>query len=50
MGMADVLYLTEIHKDYEGDAWFPEVDLKIWQKTDADDREGFSFVTYKRGV
>jgi dihydrofolate reductase len=29
---ADRLYLTEIQADYEGDAWFPEVDPGVWQE------------------
>lgn len=30
---ADKLYITEIHHTYEGDTFFPEVDLKVWKET-----------------
>ena len=33
MAHADYLYLTEIDKDVEGDAFFPLVSSKIWQET-----------------
>jgi dihydrofolate reductase len=45
---ADVLYVTEVQKDYPGDVFFPVIDAKDWQKTDEDPRDGFSFVTYQR--
>lgn len=28
---ADRLYMTVVHEDIPGDAWFPEFDLKDWQ-------------------
>ena len=29
--VADHLYYTQIHHAFEGDAWFPEFDLKEWK-------------------
>lgn len=45
---ADTMYITHIHKVYEGDAHFPKIDMSQWKKVEEDEREGFSFATYKR--
>ena len=55
MEFADVLYITEVHHEFEGDTYFPEIDEEIWEEVD---RENFmkdekhpyaySYVTYKR--
>lgn len=29
---ADYLYLTEIHKDFAGDTFFPEIDTRYWRE------------------
>ena len=49
---ADRLYMTLIHANIEGDAWFPEFDLSDWQQTarsdfSADEKNphAYSFVT-----
>jgi len=51
LGRADFLYVTEIHKEYEGDTWFPEYRDMIgtaWEEIERDDRKVLSFVTYRR--
>lgn len=50
---ADVLALTEIHRDYEGDARFPEFDRSAWREAQraahaAADGTRFDFVRYER--
>lgn len=49
---ADRLALTEIEKDYEGDAYFPSFDKSEWRETEripaADAEIPHSFVTYER--
>jgi dihydrofolate reductase len=30
IGIADKVYLTRINRDFDGDAWFPELDEKQW--------------------
>jgi len=50
---ADRLELTEIHKDYAGDTWFPEWDRAAWRlakKESNASAEGvrFDFLTYER--
>lgn len=47
------LELTRVHKDYEGDAFFPEVDFKEWnlinkQEGLTNDGLEYSFLTYDR--
>ena len=46
--MASKIELTLIHKEYEGDAFFPEIDETRWQKTDTENFDTFSFITYTR--
>ncbi len=48
---ADKLIITEIHKEYDGDTYFPEYRDKIgsvWKETERKDKEELSFVTYHR--
>lgn len=45
---ADTLYITYIHEIVYGDAFFPTIDPAKWRETQRDDRDGFSFVTYRR--
>lgn len=47
----DTIYLTRIHRDVDGDATYPDPDLKNFQLIEQIDRskpEAFSFLTYKR--
>lgn len=34
---ADRLYLTQVHADVEGDAYFPEIDLSAWSEQGRED-------------
>jgi dihydrofolate reductase len=53
---ADLMYLTEIQRDFEGDARFPEVDRSAWREISRephrslDDAGGFAyhFAAYER--
>ena len=49
------LYLTRVHHSYQGDTFFPEIDMKKWEKiweqpymTDEDFSYPFSFENYIR--
>ena len=47
------LVLTEIHRDYEGDTWFPEWDRSQWRETQREARTAadgtrFDYVLYER--
>ncbi|MSQ80851.1 MAG: dihydrofolate reductase [Candidatus Methylopumilus sp.] len=49
------LYITEIKKNFVGDAFFPEIDKAIWiessrQDLVESDELNFSFINYKRKV
>lgn len=46
----DKLYLTIIHRDYEGDTFFPEFDRKDWSVISEDKRQGdpdYTFYVFK---
>jgi dihydrofolate reductase len=47
------LELTEIHKDYPGDTWFPQYDRSNWRETRREARTGadgtrFDYVLYEK--
>ena len=51
--LADGLVLTEIRRDYEGDALFPQIDRAAWRETQRRPQTGedglrFDFVLYER--
>ena len=53
--LAQRLYLTEVHVDYEGDTFFPEIDRHCWEEISRQDfpngaafSHPFSFVVYRR--
>jgi dihydrofolate reductase len=56
--VADTLELTKIHKDYDGDTFFPEVSFDEWELIKKEDNESidknsgekvrFSFLAYKK--
>ncbi|MDR2575021.1 MAG: dihydrofolate reductase [Treponema sp.] len=48
MPLADRIELTVIHKQYEGDAFFPEIASAQWKITQTEDFDGFSFISYSR--
>jgi len=55
MEFADVLDLTFIHHEFEADAFFPEIDLLLWEETkrqdfkaDEKNKYDYSFVQYKK--
>ena len=52
---ADRLYVTRVHGEFEGDAWFPAVDWSLWQEvermdSEIDEKNGYacSFIGYQR--
>jgi dihydrofolate reductase len=48
MGFAGRIELTLIHDQYEGDAFFPEINYAQWKITNREDFDGFSFISYSR--
>jgi dihydrofolate reductase len=55
MPLAHHLYITEIERDFEGDAFFPEFDRSKWREiarerrvSEGADTFGYAFVEYER--
>jgi len=54
MPLADKLYITWVHREFEADTFYPEIDPETWEETEReeglDEGPGFtySFVTYTR--
>lgn len=49
--MVDIIYLTRIHKDFDGDIKYPTVNPLIFEQIERRDRDEpvpFSFLTYRR--
>ena len=53
--LADLLFLTEIHRDFDGDARFPDFDRAQWRETARDSRRldgdagfAYDFASYSR--
>jgi dihydrofolate reductase len=43
---ADVLYITIVDQESDGDVFFPEIDKTIWKESWREDHDGYSFVKY----
>ena len=48
MDEADKMILTRIHKEYDGDTFFPEWDEENWEKVKEEERKEISFIEYRR--
>jgi len=48
LSKANILEITHVHQEPEGDTYFPEVNWSDWEEIKRDDYEVFSFVTYQR--
>jgi len=48
LDMADKIELTLIHRQYEGDAFFPEIDASCWTVANTVNFDTFAFITYTR--
>lgn len=53
--VADKLYLTKVNKDFEGDVFFPEINLNEWKLINKEDCNSdtqndftYSFLTYEK--
>lgn len=54
---ADRLYVTQVHGQFEGDAWFPDMDMNNWHEcsrvdSQIDEKNSYacSFVIYERNA
>ena len=54
MPLADKLYITWVHKEFEADTYYPEIDPEIWEETERQDGEDdsldfrYTYATYLR--
>lgn len=48
--LADKLYLSHLKKDYEGDAYFPELNLLEWEIEEQKEFKEFTFIVYRRKI
>jgi dihydrofolate reductase len=54
MEIADKLYITWVHKEFDADTFYPTIDPEIWEETEREPGQGndldftYSFVTYVR--
>jgi dihydrofolate reductase len=53
--LVDVLDITLVHKEFDADAFFPEIDLDIWEQVEREDfiadeknKYDYSFIRYKK--
>ncbi len=53
--VASELYITRIHHQFDGDAWFPKIDENLWKETWREDHQAkeknpfdYSFIKYAR--
>jgi len=46
--LAHKIELTALHRQYDGDTFFPEIDPACWTKIGAVDFDDFSFISYSR--
>ncbi|MFB6175133.1 MAG: dihydrofolate reductase [Candidatus Nanohalobium sp.] len=45
---ADKMILTEVHREIDGDTFFPNWDEDNWEETKREERDDFDFVEYTR--
>ena len=45
---AKKLYITEVKGEYEGDAFFPQINFSEWKKVEEEKHEQFSFLVYEK--
>ncbi|MDG2194918.1 MAG: dihydrofolate reductase [Polaribacter sp.] len=55
LDLVDQLDITLVHKAFDADVFFPEIDLKVWEETaredcksDENNKYDYSFLTYKK--
>lgn len=44
---ADKMILTEVHREVDGDTFFPDWNGEAWREKEREERDGFDFVKYR---
>ncbi len=47
LSKANYLYLTQIHKEFEGDTFFPAIDNQLWREVEREDVNDDTTVNFK---
>ena len=50
IGLTDTLFITQVDKEVEGDAFFPVIDENVWKKAEEEKHEGYSFLKYVKTI
>ncbi len=48
--LAEKMYITKVHQEYPGDAFFPKIDFSQWTLLEQEDHEGYSFAVYQKNL
>lgn len=48
LDQVQIIYLTRIHREVEGDATYPELDPQKFEEIERRERPGFTFLTYRK--
>jgi dihydrofolate reductase len=46
--LANAMEITRVHRNYEGDTFFPEIDYSQWKLIDQEEWGDFSYMSYSR--
>ncbi len=47
---AQILYITHVHGNYEGDAFFPQVNWDEWERVEEEKYDKFTFAKYVKKI
>lgn len=46
--LAQKMYVTQVHKEYPGDVFFPQINFNEWKKVSEEPHEEFTFQVYEK--
>lgn len=48
MSQVHTLHITHVHQTVEGNAFFPQIDPTVWEKSSTEEGPGWTYVVYRR--